>query len=137
MIHPALYRELDYDKYRVEAYRYHAAQIAPLRAPSGEDAAVLYYWVFPGLMLNFYPGSLQANAVIPLITSARSPSSSGMARARTPNPIAFSHRCSSRTSRSRTPCRRTSLAATIAAAIVRRENGVHFFHGLLHEFLAR
>ncbi|HEY7698778.1 MAG TPA: SRPBCC family protein, partial [Vicinamibacteria bacterium] len=66
MIHPALYRELDYERYRVETYRYHASQIAPLRASKGEEDKVLYYWVFPNIMLNFYPGSLQANAIIPL-----------------------------------------------------------------------
>jgi choline monooxygenase len=72
-VHPSLFREIDYRSYRVETARWHSRQHAPLRrdgavygggAP-GEDQA-LYYWVFPNLMLNFYPGVLQTNLVVPL-----------------------------------------------------------------------
>ena len=62
--HPSLYRELDYQQYRVDTYRYYSSQIAPIRARSGEprryqfeDAghSALYYWLFPNFMLNIYP----------------------------------------------------------------------------------
>jgi phenylpropionate dioxygenase-like ring-hydroxylating dioxygenase large terminal subunit len=76
IVHPALFRELDYDRYRVETSRFYSSQDAPLRAADsehsagrvygGDDRGPLYFWVFPGLMLNFYPGNLQVNVVIPL-----------------------------------------------------------------------
>jgi choline monooxygenase len=142
MIHPALYRELDYEKYRVEAYRYHAAQIAPLRAPkSVEAAAVLYYWVFPGLMLNFYPGSLQANAVIPLdhertltVFEWFALEGEDIEAA-----VAFSHQVQLEDVAISNSVQKGLRSRTYdrGRLSVRRENGVHFFHGLLHEHLTR
>ena len=66
VVHPSLYRELDYANYRVETARYYSSQIAPLQKrndPSGGrkerlysdatgDAQALYYWMFPGWMLT-------------------------------------------------------------------------------------
>jgi len=142
MIHPALYRELDYEKYRVEAYRYHAAQIAPLRASRGrEGAEVLYYWVFPNLMLNFYPGSLQANAVIPLdhertltVFEWYGLESQDLSRS-----IAFSHQVQLEDVAISNSVQKglRSHSYDRGRLSVRRENGVHFFHGLLTESLAR
>jgi phenylpropionate dioxygenase-like ring-hydroxylating dioxygenase large terminal subunit len=79
--HPALFRAIDYAQYRVEPRGLHSKQHAPLRswvAPreiagrdrrflrvAGEEQA-LYYWIFPNLMLNFYPDNLQLNVVVPL-----------------------------------------------------------------------
>jgi choline monooxygenase len=139
MIHPALYREIDYERYRVEARRYHSAQFAPLRA-SGREESVLYYWVFPNLMLNFYPGSLQVNAVLPLSpTRTRTIfewyATGGTEEVR--DAVVFSEQV-----------QREDMA--ICAAVqkglasrsyqrgrfsARRENGVHHFHLLLHEHL--
>lgn len=80
-VHPGLYRELDYAKYRVDTFPTYSAQIAPIRpaaAPSaearggryytpGEDGLeALYYWVFPGWMLNIYPDNMSLNVVVPL-----------------------------------------------------------------------
>ena len=140
MIHPALYRELDYERYRVEAYRYHAAQIAPLRASrGGESAGVLYYWVFPNLMLNFYPGSLQANAVIPLdpgrtltVFEWYGLEGEDLAAA-----IAFSHQVQLEDVAISNSVQKglRSRSYDRGRLSARRENGVHFFHGLLHEHL--
>src|SRR5438270_303559 len=33
--HPGLYRELDYENYKVETHRYHSRQLAPLRPVTG------------------------------------------------------------------------------------------------------
>jgi choline monooxygenase len=153
MIHPALYRELDYEKYRVEAFRRHATQFAPLRSSGGEhrsfpkrpkrkeDEQALYYWVFPNLMLNFDPGNLQANVVIPLDPERTLTVFEwfGLPGEDLEAAIAFSHQVQledvaisnsvQKGLRSRT-YDRGRLSA-------RRENGVHFFHGLLHEHLAR
>ena len=78
--HPALFRELDYDRYRVETFATYSKQHAPLR-PASEveihdrdrrylrteaEEQALYYWVFPNVMLNFYPDNLQINIILPL-----------------------------------------------------------------------
>jgi len=79
--HPALFRELDYDAYSVETFRYHSKQHAPVRelkpdeepgrdrryvrSEEGEGEA-LYYWVFPNLMFNIYPDNMSMNLVLPL-----------------------------------------------------------------------
>jgi choline monooxygenase len=75
--HPRLHWELDYANYRVETFRYHSLQYAPLRAAragSGEalyaggwaNGPVLYAWVCPNWMLNRCPDHLQENFVEPL-----------------------------------------------------------------------
>ena len=79
--HPALYREIDYDDYRVDTFRYYSRQHAPvrelkpgqelgrdrryLRSPDGEEDA-LYYWLFPNTMFNFYPDNMSTNLILPL-----------------------------------------------------------------------
>lgn len=76
-IHPALNRVLDFGAYSSELHRYANLQLAP--AADGEPAfelppsspdrgrriAAYYYWVFPNLMLNFYPWGLSVNLVQP------------------------------------------------------------------------
>ena len=78
--HPALFRELDYDQYRVETFATYSKQHAPMRPASDVDVhdrdrrylrteaeeQALYYWVFPNVMLNFYPDNLQINVILPL-----------------------------------------------------------------------
>ena len=82
LVHPALLRELDYPAYRVEPRAYHSRQYAPIRPlplnssandgagreylPTEGDGAAAYYWVFPNLMLNYYPDHLQVNIVQPI-----------------------------------------------------------------------
>jgi choline monooxygenase len=79
--HPALFREIDYDAYRIETQRYYSKQLAPvrelkpgqeigrdrryLRSPDGEEDA-LYYWLFPNTMFNFYPDNMSTNVILPL-----------------------------------------------------------------------
>ncbi len=148
MIHPALYRELDYERYRVETYGEHATQFAPLRPAGGEgrtypkrveDERALYYWVFPNLMLNFYPGNLQANAVIPLDHERTLTVFEwyGLPGEDLSHAIAFSHQVQ---------LEDVAISNSVAKGMrsrsydrgrlsVCRENGVHFFHGLLHQRL--
>ncbi len=84
--HPGLYREIDYEQYQVHTYPYYSQQHAPIRPlPVGDPIATsavpgrdrrylrvegeqeaLYYWVFPNLMLNFYPDNMQINIIVPL-----------------------------------------------------------------------
>jgi choline monooxygenase len=79
--HPALFKELDYDAYRVETFGHYSKQLAPVRelkadeeigrdrryvrSVDGEDEA-LYYWVFPNVMFNIYPDNMSMNLVLPL-----------------------------------------------------------------------
>jgi choline monooxygenase len=79
--HPQLFKELDYDAYRVEEFRYYSKQHAPirelkpgeeigvdrryLRQPGVEDSA-LYYWLFPNTMFNIYQDNMSANVILPL-----------------------------------------------------------------------
>ena len=65
--HPGLFREIDYDQYRVDTFRHYSKQYAPIRevdagevrdrryvrSGEGEEDA-LYYWIFPNVMLNVY-----------------------------------------------------------------------------------
>lgn len=64
LVHPELYRTLDYSRYRVEPRRHHSTQYAPLRA-SPDDKA-LYYWIHPNWMVNIYPDNISLNLVLPL-----------------------------------------------------------------------
>jgi choline monooxygenase len=155
MVHPGLHRELDYDAYRVEPHRYWSLQHAPLRpghepdrayVPSPGDDDAQYYWLFPNLMLNIYQGQLQTNVVLPrgerrcevvfewyAVDPPTDPAADpGWARR-----LAFSDEIQDediaicervqQNLRSRVYDRGRYSAA--------RENGVHHFHGLLHEFL--
>jgi choline monooxygenase len=76
-IHPALNQVLSVDGYDYELQRYANLQFAraregelafelPRSSPDfGERVAAYYYWVFPNLMLNFYPWGLSVNIVQP------------------------------------------------------------------------
>jgi len=80
IVHPELFKELDYERYRTVTDRWWSRQFAPLRPlpPRGDDASkrayrperddeeAEYYWAFPNLMLNIYQGMLQTNVVVPL-----------------------------------------------------------------------
>lgn len=151
MVHPALFREVDYERYRVETHRFHSAQLAPLRTGAGRERTyparddgsneALYYWVFPGIMLNFYPGNLQVNAVVPLdvgrtltIFEWYALPSEDLSAA-----IDFSDQIQRE---DMSICRdvQRGLASRSydrGRLSARRENGVHHFHLLLDEFLSR
>src|SRR5438067_1403916 len=79
--HPGLFKELEYDNYRVETFRYYSKQHAPIRKlkpdevpgrdrryirmPGAEDNA-LYYWIFPNTMLNIYQDNVSTNVILPM-----------------------------------------------------------------------
>ena len=77
-LHPGLTKTLDLAGYRYELGRYTNLQIGiarddePAFAPPpgspehGERIAAYYFWVYPNLMLNFYPWGLSINVVVPL-----------------------------------------------------------------------
>lgn len=157
IVHPTLNKEIDYDSYRVEPQRYSSIQHAPLKSvspgsPRFYDPALakvpeaVYGWVFPNIMLNVYLGQMQTNVVVPVSHDktvvvfewfssnppedpATDPSWSRL--------VKFSEEIQDedveicervhRNLRSRVYDRGRYSA--------KRENGVHHFHSLLHEFL--
>ncbi|HEY7162569.1 MAG TPA: SRPBCC family protein, partial [Acidobacteriota bacterium] len=78
--HPGLFREVDYEQYRVDTFRYYSQAHAPIRSvKEGEmegrdrryvrteaESKALYYWIFPNWMINIYPDNMQINIVLPL-----------------------------------------------------------------------
>ena len=152
-VHPALTRELDYKQYRVDTFRYHSSQWAPLRPvskseerrydPQANTPAPLYYWIFPNSMISIYPDNLHTTVVLPLAVdktltifdwyelpeTAKSLEST----------IAFSDGVQKED---------VAICEKVQAGLrsrsyergrfsVSRENGVHHFHRLLAEFLQR
>jgi choline monooxygenase len=77
-VHGDLHEELDYDSYRTELFEGGVLQIGIARSNEscfelpdsspdhGQRIAAYYYWLYPGVMLNFYPWGLSVNIVIPL-----------------------------------------------------------------------
>jgi choline monooxygenase len=154
--HPSLFRELDYNEYRVDTFRYYSSQYAPIRAPrpgrdeerrysaaEGDDRA-LYFWIFPNFMLNVYPDNLSSNIILPMghdqtltIFEWFTYPKGGEAKDVSPETVAFSDEIQQEDIR---------LCETVQKGLasrsydrgrysVKRENGVHHFHGLLEEFL--
>ena len=66
-VHPALTQAVDYSDYRSELSEFHSLQVSPIADPDGPygDGTAFYYLVYPNLMLNFVPGRLQLNRVLP------------------------------------------------------------------------
>ena len=61
-VHPGLNQVVDYGAYTGELFRYSNVQVA--QSKDGAPAAQ-YWWIFPNLMLNFYPWGLSLNLVQP------------------------------------------------------------------------
>jgi choline monooxygenase len=74
----SLAASLDYDAYRTETFAWGSVQIGvakgaepafvppPGHPEEGMRIAAWYFWLFPGIMLNFYPWGLSLNVVEPL-----------------------------------------------------------------------
>ncbi|MCS7189653.1 MAG: aromatic ring-hydroxylating dioxygenase subunit alpha [Bacteroidia bacterium] len=77
-VHAALNQVLDYGNYRTELFTYCNLQVGiarggeacfelPPNSPDyGQNIAAYYFWLFPNLMLNFYPWGISVNIVRPL-----------------------------------------------------------------------
>lgn len=157
VVHPTLNKEIDYDSYRVEPQRYSSIQHAPLKpvtpgSPRYYDPSLakvpeaVYGWVFPNIMLNVYLGQMQTNVVIPVSHDrtvvvfewfASNPPADPATDPSWSRLVSFSDEIQDedveicervqRNLRSRVYDRGRYSA--------KRENGVHHFHSLLHEFL--
>jgi len=79
-VHPDLNQSLDYNSYETQLGDYYSLQIGyakeekgtfelPIGHPdAGRFVAAYYYWIFPNMMLNFYPWGLSVNLVQPQTT---------------------------------------------------------------------
>ena len=77
-VHTALNDLIDYDSYETHTYEWCSLQLAeaksdegifdlPSSSPDyGRHISAYYYWIFPNLMLNFYPWGLSINVIRPL-----------------------------------------------------------------------
>jgi choline monooxygenase len=77
-VHHGLAEQLDYAAYRTELFEWSSVQIGvakpgedsfdlPRSSPEhGQRVAGYYFWLFPNLMLNFYPWGISVNIVKPL-----------------------------------------------------------------------
>jgi choline monooxygenase len=77
-IHNDLNATLDFNNYDVEIFKYSNLQIGIAKDDDicfelpkksidfGKKIAAYYFWLFPNLMLNFYPWGLSVNIIIPI-----------------------------------------------------------------------
>jgi choline monooxygenase len=76
-VHADLHEVLDYSTYRTELFDRGVLQVGIAKEDeacfdlpddhpdAGQRIAAYYFWLYPGLMLNFYPWGLSVNVVIP------------------------------------------------------------------------
>ena len=158
--HPGLFREVDYDQYRVETQRYYSKQHAPIRDAEPGDARdrrylrsgeaeedALYYWIFPNVMLNVYLDNTSINIIVPLghdktLTVFEwyfEAPGTGEGWESMQQIIAFSDEIQREDIELCEWVQRglRSRAYDQGRFSVLRENGVHHFQTLVHEFLKR
>jgi choline monooxygenase len=80
-VHPSLNRMLDYENYATELFSRSNVQLGIARdgedcfdlpaghPDQGKRVAAYHFWIFPNLMLNFYPWGLSINVVRPVDVS--------------------------------------------------------------------
>lgn len=159
--HPGLFKELDYDQYRVDTFRYYSSQYAPIRpvkdagevhdrryVRSGDaEADALYYWMFPNVMLNVYLDNTSINIIIPIDHERTltifewyfQQPGTGEGWESMQQIIAFSDQIQQEDIEICTNVQKglKSRAYDSGRFSVLRENGVHHFQTLVHEFLTR
>lgn len=158
IVHPGLMKEIDYPRYRCETFRYHSRQLGPVKdvkpgdshdrvytpAASGLKEA-LYLWLFPNMMLNFYPDNVQINLIVPLAHDRTltifewyfHDATSKKVHERAAQAIAFSETVQQEDIHICEAVQRGLQSASYDRGrySVKRENGVHHFHMLFSEFL--
>jgi choline monooxygenase len=160
MAHPGLFREIDYAQYRVDTFRYYSSAHAPIRpAKDGDidardrryvrsesESSALYYWIFPNFMINIYPDNLQANIILPVDPGKTLTifewfflgPGTGEGWESLQQSIAFSDQIQKEDIEICEQVQRglQSQSYQQGRFSMKRENGVHHFHLLLHEFLS-
>jgi choline monooxygenase len=155
IVHPGLNREIDYARYRTEVRDIFSIQHSPIKpAPNprlraGDDAApeAQFFWIFPNLMLNVYPDNFSTNLIVPLgpertltvfewyFRDPDSPETKTMVD----ETIAFSDEIQLEDIKICEAVQRGLRSSTYSAGrySVKRENGVHHFHGLLSKMFTK
>lgn len=152
IVHPGLFREIDYANYRTETKKSYSIQFAPtrrdmtsagrIRTNDGDDE-VRYFWIFPNLMLNVYPDNFSTNLILPLGAGRtltlfdwyfRDPDASKQQIEET---VAFSDEIQLEDIAICEDVQRGLASPTYESGrySVKRENGVHHFHGLYAEMM--
>jgi choline monooxygenase len=148
IVHPGLFRELDYPNYRTETKRNYSIQFVPtrgaerIRVAAGDDE-VRYFWIYPNLMLNVYPDNFSTNLILPLGTDRtltifewffRDPDAPGV-KEQIDETIAFSDEIQLEDIEICEAVQRGLRSATYDRGRYspKRENGVHHFHELYAE----
>jgi choline monooxygenase len=153
IVHPSLMQELDYVRYRTETERYYSIQHSPIKRSDGrlrrdESAAnneAQYFWIFPNLMLNVYPDNYSTNLIVPLGPERtltifewyfRDPEQPEV-QEKVRRTIEFSDEIQREDIAICDAVQRGLRSRTYTSGrySVKRENGVHQFHGLLASFL--
>jgi choline monooxygenase len=153
IVHPSLNREIDYGLYKTETKRYHSIQHSPVRADRAErirldgdqGGEAQYFWLFPNLMLNVYPDNYSTNLIVPLGPERtltifewyfRDPDDP-KTREDIEATVAFSDEIQIEDIKICESVQRglRSMTYDHGRYSVKRENGVHHFHGLLAEYL--
>jgi choline monooxygenase len=151
-VHSALSEKLDYGAYRTELFRFCNLQLGvagagepafdlPAGHPDeGERVAAFYFWLFPNLMLNFYPWGLSVNIVQPLAPDRTRVSFLSFvweAAKRSEGAGAELHRVEMEDEEVVESCQRgvRSRLYHRGRYSPRREVGTHHFHRLLAEFM--
>ena len=156
IVHPSLNRELDYARYRVETRRYYSIQHSPIKRvdsarlrpdESAPDKEAQYFWVFPNLMLNVYPDNYSTNLIVPLgpertltvfewfFQDAGRPESQEQIQ----RVVEFSDEIQIEDIKICEAVHRGLRSRNYKSGrySVKRENGVHHFHGLIAECFAK
>ncbi|HEU5163678.1 MAG TPA: SRPBCC family protein, partial [Thermoanaerobaculia bacterium] len=150
IVHPGLFRELDYPNYRTETKRTYSIQFAPTRRPerirtaAGEDQ-VRYFWLFPNLMLNVYPDNFSTNLIVPLGPERTATifewyfPDPEHARKALDETVAFSDEIQLEDVAICEAVQRGLRSSTYERGRFspQRENGVHHFHRLYEQYMSR
>ncbi|MCS6805749.1 MAG: SRPBCC family protein [Acidobacteriota bacterium] len=154
IVHPSLMQQLDYAQYRTETKSYYSIQHAPIkptnkprlrRGDSDAESQARYFWVFPNLMLNVYPDNYSTNLIVPLgpertltvfewyFLNPERPD----VQQRIQETVAFSDEIQVEDIAICEAVQRGLRSRTYRSGrySVKRENGVHHFHGLLVQYL--
>ncbi|MCI0487204.1 MAG: Rieske 2Fe-2S domain-containing protein [Blastocatellia bacterium] len=156
IVHPALARELDYTRYRTETRRYYSIQHSPIKRvdsarlhvdENADENEAQFFWLFPNLMLNVYADNYSTNLIVPLgpertltvfewyFRDAESIEAGEQVR----RIVEFSDEIQLEDINICEAVHRGLRSRSYGSGrySVKRENGVHHFHGLIAEFLAR
>jgi choline monooxygenase len=140
IVHPGLFREIDYPNYRTETRANYSIQHAPLKRPDRirGDGEAAYFWVYPNLMINVYPDNFSTNLIVPVGHDRtltvfewyfRDPE---RAKAEIADTVSFSDEIQIEDIEICEAVQRGLRSSTYSTGRYSpvRENGVHHFHGL-------